>query len=388
MFRLPFTSISRFALTILLWFVPANAQDSIAQLRDASALLKAGKAAEALIQLDRIRNGSRVSPIESFQLGWLYGQARKYQTAIEIFRSVPEDIPDLLSHNYAIALSYFNLGQYRKTVDLLSEAKGRGLTDAKAANLLGVAYAQLGEAEQAYASLRDGLGKDPADVTGYLNLVTLSVEYRNSLLAEKIATRGIEAFPAAMQLYVSRGAVRMQQGNTVSAREDFRRAVDLSPNNADACFFAALLEYQAGRYMEAIAILRRAARNGVADPDIHYLLAESLLRASPDEPGRALRELDRAIEIDRRSVPALVLRAKLKLHAGLAAQAILDLELARQVEPESRSVLYNLGKAYRQSKREMEARRLFEKIQHENTDSIAETSRKKLDKILVERSPQ
>jgi tetratricopeptide (TPR) repeat protein len=236
--------------------------------------------------------------------------------------------------------------------------------------------------------LRDGLGEDPTDVTGYLNLVTLSVEYRNSLLAEKIATRGIEAFPAAMRLYVSRGAVRMQQGNTRFAREDFRRAVELSPNNADACFFAALLEYQAGRHIEAIAILRQAARNGVTDPDIHYLLAESLLRVSPDEPNHALRELDRAIEIDRRSVPALVLRAKLKLQAGLAAQAVPDLELARQVEPESRSVLYNLGKVYQQSGREPEARQLFEKIRQESTDSIAEVGRKKLDKILVERSPK
>ncbi|MDQ1474271.1 MAG: hypothetical protein QOJ99_5751, partial [Bryobacterales bacterium] len=124
------------------------------------------------MQLDRLRNGPPLSPLDLFQLGWLYGQARKYDMAIGIFRTVPDDVPDPLIHSYAIALSHFSLGHYQQTVEILSEAKSRGFTDSKAANLLGVAYAQLGEAEKAYASLRDGVGENPTDARGYLNLVT------------------------------------------------------------------------------------------------------------------------------------------------------------------------------------------------------------------------
>jgi tetratricopeptide (TPR) repeat protein len=315
LFRPQFIFISLALLS--LW--PALAEDAAGRLQQAGTLLREGKSAEAVMQLDRLRNGPPLSPLDLFQLGWLYGQARKYDMAIGIFRTVPDDVPDPLIHSYAIALSHFSLGHYQQTVEILSEAKSRGFTDSKAANLLGVAYAQLGEAEKAYASLRDGIGENPTDARGYLNLVTLCVEFHNNPLAEKIATRGLEAFPGERRLHISRGAVRMLGGQVESAREDFGHAIGLDPHDADASFFAGLAEYQLGRHAGAIAVLRKAVRNGVADPDIHYLLAESLLRVNPDDTAGALRELDNALSLDGNSIPALVLRAKLRLQAGRAA---------------------------------------------------------------------
>jgi tetratricopeptide (TPR) repeat protein len=357
-------------------------------LRQVDTLLREGKSGEALKQLDLLRNGPRLSPLESFELGWLYGQARRFRTAIEIFEILPENVPDPLTHSYAIALSHFNLGAYQKTVDVLLEAKRRGTLDAKAANLLGVAYAQLGEAEKAYASLRDGIGDDPSDADGYLNLVTLCVEYRNNPVAEKIASRGINAFPRESRLYVSRGAIKMQDGRVEQARDDFGRAVELAPRSADASFFSALAEYQLGRHAEAGTVLRKAIRSGVADPDIHYLLAESLLRSNPGDSAHAVRELDRAIELDPRSVAALVLRGKLGLKEGRAATAAADLEQARAVEPHSRSVLYSLARAYQQLGKQKEAQRLFERVQLDSDNAVVEMGQKKVGKILVERAPQ
>lgn len=180
----------------------------------------------------------------------------------------------------------------------------------------------------------------------------------------------------------------MLDGRSEPAREDFRRAVALSPKDADACFFAALCEYQLGRHADAITILKNALKARVADPDIHYLLAESLLRIAPGDTAPALRELDRALEVDPHSVPALVLRAKLKLSAGLPAQAVADLEAARRVEPESRSALYNLGKAYQQAGRADEARELFSRIRQDSGDSVDQMGKKKLGRILMEASPE
>ena len=57
---------------------PILAEDATSRLREAGALLREGKPAEALKQLDRLRSGAALSALDSFQLGWLYGQARSY----------------------------------------------------------------------------------------------------------------------------------------------------------------------------------------------------------------------------------------------------------------------------------------------------------------------
>ena len=315
----------------------------------------------------------------------MYGQARKYHTAIEIFAAVPEATPDPLTHQYAIALCYFNLGQYKQTIDILLQAKQRGLTDARAANLLGVAYAQLGEAERAYDSLRDGVVK-AADVAGYLNLVTLCVEYQNQELAEKIATQGIAAFPNDGRLLVYRGAVRMLSAQIDSASSDFRSALKLAPKDADATFSAALAEYQHGSFEQAANILRHAITAGVRDSDLHYLLAEVLLRSEPANPEAAIQELNRAIEVNPVSLSALVLRARLKIKSGATGQAKADLERARAIEPESRTVLYNLARVYQKSGQLQEAEKIFQYVRQDTANTVDEFGKKRLVKILVERT--
>jgi len=371
---------------VALFSVPARAEDAKDALGRAAALLKAGRAVEAVIELDRIRTQSGLSAILQFQLGWLYGQARKYQTAIEIFRAVPEAIPDPLTRQYAIALCHFNLGEYQKTIDILSESKKRGLTDAKAVNLLGVAYAQLGEAERAYNSLREGI-IEATDVDGYLNLVTLCVEYRNNELAEKIATQGIAAFPNDKHLFIYRGAVRMLSSELDAASSDFGSALKLAPKDPDAIFSAALTQYQRGSFEQASGILRDAIARGVRDSDLHYLLAESILRIDAGHADAAMKELNRAIEIDAASVSALVLRARLELRIGALQQAKADLERARIIDPESRPVLYMLARVHQQSGNSQEAVRLFQYVRQDAAKTVDEYGRKRLQKILVEKTP-
>jgi Flp pilus assembly protein TadD len=108
-----------------------------------------------------------------------------------------------------------------------------------------------------------------------------------------------------------------------------------------------------------VVILRKSIATGSADADIHYLLAESLLRTSSDDPPAALREVNLALKLDADHVAALLLRAKLILKDGSARPALADLEKARTLDPENRGVLYTLGRAYQQSGRTAQAKELF-----------------------------
>jgi tetratricopeptide (TPR) repeat protein len=370
-------------MTSVLW---ADVQTPAARLDAARALLKQKQIAQAAAILDGVRADLHLTPVQRFDLGWLYGQARRYRTAIGIFESLPESVPDPVTHHYAIALAFFNLGEYGRSAKVLAQAKERGFSDAKSANLLGVAYAKAGDAEKAYEALRDGTTQTSADVDGYFNLVTLCVDFGNNALAEKIATQGIAAFPSDHRLLVSRGAIRLAGGETVGARADFGRALELAPGDADAVFFSALAEYNSGQFGSATAILRKSVREGSADADIHYLLAESLLRTSPAQPDEASREVNAAVRMDGELVPALLLRAKLNLNTAATTSAVADLEKARRLEPENRGVIYTLARAYQKAGRNSEAKALFESVRQDSETALSEMSRKKVRHILVERA--
>ncbi len=381
--RYTFTDVAVLLLVIV--SAAAHAQIPATRLDEAAALLRKKELGQALPILDGLRAERSLVPIERFQLGWLYGQARRYDTAIAIFEALPEDVPNPAIHHYAIALSYFNMGQYERTTQVLTQAKQRRFTDARSANLLGVAYAKLGEAQKAYQALRDGVVENAADANGYLNLVTLCVDYGNNVLAEKIATNGIDAFPTDARLRLSRGALRFTAGQTEGARSDFQAAIGLAPRNSDPAFFAALAEYSTAQYADAMRTLHKCIDAGIADGGIHYLLAETLIRSDPDLEAEALSEVDAALRLDRLLVPALLLRAKLELRRGGVSKAVHDLEQARELEPENRSVLYLLGRTYQQTGRTTEAKKLFNQVQQDTTNLVSDLMNKKLRKILVER---
>jgi tetratricopeptide (TPR) repeat protein len=355
-------------------------------LERAGSLVQENRRDEARALLDGIRSSPELSQLERFQLGWLYGRVRQYQTAIAIFESLPEAVPDPATHHYAIALSYFNLGQYTKTVEVLTRLKERKLADSKALNLLGVALAKAGEAEKAYNQLREGVVEGAGDPTAYRNLVTLCVDYGNLALAEKIATSGLEAFPSAAELWLSRGMVRLLTGKREEARDDLQHAAKSDPKSTDAAFFLALAAYELNRFPEAAATLRHVIEQGIADPDIHYLLAETLLRLDPDNPAPVIEQLDRALAHDPNSVPALVARGKLLLQAGNAKGAAVDLERARAADPESRSAAFNLARAYQRLGRKEEADELLKHVRQDSQQTLEAFTNRKVRQVLVERS--
>src|SRR3984957_5681839 len=70
--------------------------------------------------LAQLQGCPNLSQRAAFNIGWLYGRARDFSQAMKIFQSIPSDVPDRLTHGYAIALSEFELGDYQSAVQGLS----------------------------------------------------------------------------------------------------------------------------------------------------------------------------------------------------------------------------------------------------------------------------
>lgn len=349
----------------------------------ANTLLKQGKYERAKTILDKLEGCHHLSPVDTFNLGWLYGRAHDFKTALVTFKSTNSDVPNHLTHQYAIALTEFELGDFHGAIEILTALRSQGTFDTRCANLLGVAYSKLGLYQDAYPLFAVELEKNPHDLFAYLNLVTMYADTGNFAKASDMASQAVRAFPQDPEVFIVRGSADTLQGKLNVAHSDFATAARLSPAKADPRFFLALTDYKQGNFTNAANELKSAIAGGIVDSDLHYLLAECMIKIDPTNSKDALLELDRAIAIDNRSVPAKSLRGKLLLEEGHPKQAVVDLKLALQIDPDSRSATYNLARAYSALGETAEAKPLFEKLSRHTTDSLHELSERRLKEALA-----
>ena len=361
---------------------PEERCDARASFQRVDSMLKRKQYGEARAVLRRLQACHNLAAVDMFNVGWLYGKARDFPSALTIFRSVNADVPDHPTHEYAIALSEFELADYKTTIKVLGALRSKGLCAVQCSDLLGVAYSKLGLYQDAYPVLAENFQKNPTDLFAYLNLVTFFVDTGNFATADEIASRAVAAFPRNTEPLMMRGSLKMYQGRLESAHNDFAAAVRLSPRDPDAHFFVALSDYNQDKFADAASELRSAIGSGIVDSDLHYLLAECAIKLDPTKPLDALPELNQAIEIDAKSVSARTLRGKLLLQGGHPGESVADLRLAHKMAPDSRSAIYNLARAYSALGKAEEAKSLFAQLSTTTPDALSELSDRRLRSAL------
>jgi tetratricopeptide (TPR) repeat protein len=345
-------------------------------------LLKQRLYSQAKVVLKQLGTCQNLSPVDRFNLGWFYGRTHDFDAALKVFSSLSPDVPDPQTHKYAVALTQFELADYKGTVETLKVQEGQQPLTAESANLLAVTYAKLGSYEDAHTVLREELKRNQFDRLAYLNLVTLLCDEQKLSDAADVASEAVAAFPEDSEVLVVRGAAYTLLGEVAKAQADFEAAIRISPEQAAPRFFLAVSDYKQGKFAAVVDQLSEAIHSGVKDSDLHYLLAEAKLRLDPGNLQEPMRELDRAIELNGRSVSARSLRGKLLLQEHHLQAAVADLELARSIDPDSRSATYNLARAYFASGRKQDANDLFGKLTKQPIDPVDEMNDRRLKDTL------
>jgi tetratricopeptide (TPR) repeat protein len=329
---------------------------------------------------------SHLSPIQRFNVAWLYGKAHDSADALRIFKSVQVEVPDRLTHAYAIALAEFELAQYQASVDTLIALRSKGIFDAKCADLLGVSYSKLDKFQDAYDAMVENIRQNPSNPYAYFNLIALFVDTSEMDKAAQVANKAVAALPQNADALSMRGSIELFRNQADDAYRDFSAAAQLSPQAPDPPFFMALVNYRQSKFDEAVRVLKDAAASGVADSDLHYMLAECLLRIGSRNLAAVLAELNLAIQLNPNSVPARSLRGATLLEVGRPRDAVADLKLARELVPnpqrDTRNTTYLLARAYAAIGRRDEANALFAQVGHQyssdRTDTLNQLSEQKM----------
>ena len=298
---------------------------------------------------------------------------------------MPLDVPDPVTHAYAVALSKFELTDYQGAIDALARLQSGGSLDSKSANLLAVSYSKLGLYQQAYLVLAAEMEKNPKDLSAYLNLTTVCAEGGNYQRAAEVSTKASLLFPTSAEVFIVRGSAYTFLGQLDAAYADFTTAEKLAPARADVRFFLALMDYKQDKFSEAVSVLEAAQKQGIVDSDLDYLMSECVLKIDSANVALALQHLNRAIELNPHSTAARTSRGKILLDANQVKEAIADLELALKDDPSSRSALYNLARAYKSIGKTSEAEALFQQLRDAKTNTLTEMGNARLTEALVDK---
>jgi tetratricopeptide (TPR) repeat protein len=252
----------------------------------------------------------------------------------ESLRLRPQDKRVL--YNFALAL---HLDQ--RDEESLAIANTLG-ADSDVLNLLGSIYASQDKVPEAIAVLRRATELDSKNEQNYIDLASLCLDHQSFDVAADVVNVGIANIPDSAALYTLRGAIAAQTSNLEQSAADFEQANRLQPDASYGDVGLSLLLGQQSQLDEAIAVIRSRIKSAPNDAKLNFLLADLLMR-KPNDPQTgqddARRLLTKAVRLQPDMAKAHAALGKLLLKSGQAEEAISELKMALEKEPNDRVAL-------------------------------------------------
>lgn len=282
-------------------------------------------------------------------------------TALTSRGQFTEAIPHLLAaqgrvtNEYAaefnLALCYVATGQSRRAIPLLTNLRNANHDNAAVENLLAQAYIGDSQTQRAYEALERAASFTPDNEKLYMFVADACMGKQSYALGMRVVELGLKHLPNSARLHFERGMFLTLLDRFDDAKSDFQLARKLSPESDIAYIAGAEEAMFDGNVADAVRIARAGVEKGHDNFMLLTLLGEALLR-SGIAPGQkefdeARQALERAVA-ERPNYPSSQLAlGKLYLLDGQAAQAVLHLQAAGEMNPGSPAVYSYLASAYR-----------------------------------------
>lgn len=248
-----------------------------------------------------------------------------------------------LGLSFAAGVALANAGQFEQAEDLLSVALAAAPSDFNVLFNLGVVAVRAGHPGRACEVLEAALRQQPqnVDVLYYLAYANRALQKREEAVARLAEAAKLAPNRADVQKLLA--ITTSDLGALEDAAAAWDRYLQLQPADDAARRDRAFLDVEMGRFDRGMAGLRAYAARHPADADGHLQLGMALAR---DNPGEALPELDRALQLLPDSAAAHAARGSLYYQMGKPESALPDLEAAASLRPDDAESLDRLGQTY------------------------------------------
>ena len=208
----------------------------------------------------------------------LYQRGRPRE-AIEAYREVIAERPELeLAHRH-LAFLHWSLGEVAEAVATLTRARDAGIATPAVAGQLGIYLAESGAADEA-VPLLEALVAGDRPALDPLNALGIAYARRgDDARALETFERVLALDPDSAMALENMGAVHLQRGDRAAAAVAFERAVALAPQSSRAHAGLGVVQLRAGDRAAAVASWTRAVELDPANFDALFNLATELVNA-------------------------------------------------------------------------------------------------------------
>jgi len=339
------------------------------------------------------KSSTSVSPSQSnearasFATGSQPEQELQRGTALTSEGHFAEAIPHLLAargrvaNEYAasfnLALCHVAIGKPQQAISLLTGLQSVGHDNADVNNLLAQAYVGDGQDQEAFEALEKAASFTPANEKLYMFVADACMGKQNYALGLRIVEFGLKNMASSARLHYERAMLLSQLDQFDNAKSDFELAQQLAPYSDTAFDAGAQQAMLAGDVVAAVRIARAGVSKGHQDFMLLALLGEALLRSGgvPRQPEfeEARQALEKSVQLRPNYPSSQLALGKLYLLEGRTADAIVHLEIARNLGPDNPAVYSQLATAYRKTgdlSEAQDALATLEKLNQEQAEKI------------------
>ncbi len=221
-------------------------------LEQASLLFEQKRFVESALKYEEVLLLKPDMPDVYNKLGIIYSFTNQYDKALSAFERAVEINPEYIEARVNLSLTLNSLGKYDEAAKHLSEAikleRDKGdyyAVKTRIANLhkeTGLLYREIKDNKNAAEEFEKALNLMPHFVDIRLLLTETFIDMEEYDKAEEILIESINIKPAFVGNYIMYGQLYYKKGNINKAREMWKKALELDPNNNTAKVYLKQLE--------------------------------------------------------------------------------------------------------------------------------------------------
>lgn len=356
LYRVSFLSIW---LTLMVRIAVAQAD----QRQNAAQLQQEGQFAEAEAAWKAVLHDHPIDAEAYANLGILEAHQEHYKDAVLFYRKALAINPAMAGVRLDLGLSLFKSGELHAAIQtfvpLLKTERPSSPEALRLKTLIGLAHYGVGEYAAAVPYLKVATASDPQNLPFRLALA-------QSCLWSKQYQCVLDVYHQILSLNADSAEADMLAGEALDemkdkagAAEQFRAAIKADPRMPDVHFGLGYLLWGLLEYDEAASQFQAELANNPNHAQALTYLADSDIKLSHPEVAQPL--LEKAIHIDPRIELAHLDLGILLSESGKRNEALSELKIAENINPNDQDVHWRLGRFYKAAGMNAEAKREFDK---------------------------
>ena len=315
-----------------------------AKVRLAEMDLVSGKQAEAERQVEEVLKKNPRSSDGLILSGRMALARRNGKDAVQAFRTVLHDQPELATVYFLLGQAYLLTGENNLAKESFEQAVALYPGQVDARRSLAALESQSGHHQQARARLDDLLKQRPDDVAALDMLMMVDLVTKNWVEAERTLERLRTVSKDSAAAIMAEGRLRQAQGQFNKAGAAYERATTLAPNDPDALLSLVKLDVAQGHTDRAKTRLDALLATRPDHLFGHGLLGEVLtLTGHPQEADAQFREASR---VNPKWITPWLDWGGLWLAQKQPDQAVQVIQAGLKANPDSEELYMLLASAY------------------------------------------